>query len=74
MMINKGAPVYTAEGDDSAYDITGEEFMANFPNMTSSDPPFIAKYIEADSYNDFFDAVYEFRNEPPVYPYKFGSL
>jgi ATP-binding cassette subfamily A (ABC1) protein 3 len=37
LLMSKGVPV-NATGD--GYDLTGEQFMANFPNMTREDPAF----------------------------------
>jgi hypothetical protein len=74
MLVSKGGPVYTPDGVDPAFDITGEDFLANFPNMTQSEPPFVPTYFEADSYQSFFDEVYDFRNVAPVYPYSYGSM
>ena len=40
--------------------------MANFPNMTEPDPPFIPTFITVDNYNEFFDNVTDFRDQEPI--------
>ena len=48
--------------------------MGNFPNMTQPDPPFQPKFITVDTYDEFFDEVYNYRMDLPLYPYKYGSF
>ena len=40
------------------------------PNVTEA---FEVEYITADNYTDFFDQVYEYRNNGTVFPYRYGS-
>jgi ATP-binding cassette, subfamily A (ABC1), member 3 len=40
------------------------------PNATSA---FEVKYFETDTYIDFYNAVFEARNDGPVLPYRYGS-
>ena len=51
-------------------DFTGSELYAMLPNSTEA---FNVKYIEVADYHDFYDQVYQFRSEDPIYPYKYGS-
>ena len=44
--------------------------MAGFPNATEAFEP---TFVEDLNYTEFYDAVYAFRNEGPVYPYRYGS-
>lgn len=52
------------------FDVTGSELFAMLPNSTDA---FTVEYIEAANYTDFYDQVYEARNELPLYPYRYGS-
>ena len=40
------------------------------PNSTDA---FEVQYIEAANYIDFYNQVYEARNDLPLYPYRYGS-
>lgn len=50
-------------------DLTGEEIFANWPNATQ----FEVQYTDDLNYTEFYDAVYEARNDLPMYPYRYGS-
>ena len=52
------------------YDVLGSELYANLPNSTEA---FEVRYIEAADYTDFYDQVFEARNDLPLYPYRYGS-
>lgn len=56
--------------DTGGEDYTGSELYSMLPNSTEA---FNVKYIEVAHYHDFYDQVYQFRNEDPIYPYKYGS-
>ena len=52
-------------------DWTGEELTAHLPNATTAFEP---EYWDgATDYIDFYNHVYEARNEKPLYPYRYGS-
>ena len=51
-------------------DVTGSELYKMMPNSTEA---FEVEYIEAASYTDFYNQVYEARNNDPLYPYRYGS-
>ena len=40
------------------------------PNATSA---FKVKYVDINNYTEFYDAVFEARNDLPLFPYSFGS-
>ena len=53
------------------FDVTGAELAAALPNATTA---FDVKLIdETLNYTQFYDAVYESRNELPLFPYRYGS-
>lgn len=53
------------------FDVTGAEFAAALPNATTA---FDVKLIdESMNYTEFYDAVFEYRNELPLFPYRYGS-
>jgi len=52
------------------FDVTGAELFANMPNATSA---FEVTYVDIENYTDFYNAVYEARNDAPLYPYRYGS-
>jgi len=52
-------------------DVMGEELFAMLPNSTSA---FEVTYIDAQlNYTEFYDQVYEARNDAPLFPYRYGS-
>ena len=55
-----------------ADDLDLQKLSENFPNATSGafETHF---YDEAHSYLDFYNKVYEQRNDKPLYPYRYGS-
>ena len=55
---------------NDGYDVNGSEFAAMLPNATSA---FEVTYKDIANYTDFYDAVYEARNDGPLYPYRYGS-
>ena len=55
---------------DDGFDVMGEEFAAMLPNATSA---IEVTYKDINNYTEFYDAVYEARNDGPVYPYRYGS-
>jgi len=52
------------------FDVSGEQLFANMPNATSA---FEVTYSDISGYTDFYNAVYEARNDAPLYPYRYGS-
>ena len=52
------------------FDVTGAELYAALPNGTEA---FDVTYIDAANYMDFYEQVYEARNDLPLYPYRYGS-
>ena len=56
-----------ATGDD----FTGKDLVAHLPNSTSA---FEATYVDGiDDYIDFYNHVFEARNDKPLYPYRYGA-
>ena len=54
------------------FDVGGAEFAAALPNATTA---FDVKLIdETMNYTEFYNAVYEYRNELPLFPYRYGSF
>ena len=51
-------------------DVSGQELYNMLPNATSA---FDVTWITAANYTDFYDQVFEARNESPLYPYRYGS-
>ena len=51
-------------------DVTGEELASLFPNSTD----FSFSYADGLNYTEFYNAVYEARNDVPLYPYSYGSF
>ena len=51
-------------------DVTGPELFAMLPNSTDA---FEVTYVDDKNYTEFYNAVYEARNEAPLYPYRYGS-
>ena len=46
--------------------------MANMPNSTNA---FEANYYDDfESYLDFYNEVYDHRNDAPLYPYRYGAF
>ena len=45
-----------------------------FPNNTGSHPAMEAKFIEVDSFLEFYNSTYEYRNVAPLFPYRYGSF
>lgn len=53
------------------FDVSGSELAAALPNATTA---FDVKFIDSNmNYTEFYDAVYEYRNELPLFPYRYGS-
>ena len=48
--------------------------FAGFPNSTGTNPAMEAKFIEVDSFLDFYNSTYEYRNVAPLFPYRYGSF
>lgn len=46
------------------------ELYAMLPNSTTA---FDVTYVDAANYTDFYDKVYEARNDLPYFPYRYGS-
>ena len=61
-------PVIPSE--DTTQDVTGAELFAMLPNSTDA---FEVTYVDDKNYTEFYNAVYEARNEAPLYPYRYGS-
>ena len=55
---------------NDGFDVMGSELYANLPNSTSA---FDVTYVDIENYTDFYTAVYEARNDEPLYPYRYGS-
>ena len=51
-------------------DVTGAELFAMLPNSTDA---FEVTYVNAANYTDFYNMVYEARNDVPYFPYRYGS-
>lgn len=51
-------------------DVMGEELAALFPNATD----FSFSYADNLNYTEFYNTVYEARNDKPLYPYSYGSF
>ena len=66
--MNEG-PVYNNE---TGY-VSTEDLFNAFPNVTSSEEPFVMKTTKTTDYFDFYNEVYEMRNEAPLFPYRYGS-
>jgi len=53
------------------FDVTSAELAAALPNATTA---FDVKFVgDSYSYNEFYNAVIEYRNELPLFPYRYGS-
>ena len=53
------------------FDVSGAELAAAMPNATTA---FDVKLIDSNmNYTEFYDAVYEYRNLLPLFPYRYGS-
>lgn len=55
---------------NDGFDVSGEELFAALPNSTTA---FEATYTDNLTYTDFYNAVYEARNDLPLFPYRYGS-
>ena len=67
VLMNSNPVNMTGDG----FDVTGAELAAALPNATTA---FDVKLIdETLNYTQFYDAVYESRNELPLFPYRYGS-
>ena len=66
--MNENPQNMTGDGGD----VTGRELAAAFPNATEA---FDVNFINstAMNYSQYFDAVYEYRHELPLFPYRYGS-
>jgi len=51
-------------------DVMGSELFAMLPNSTEA---FEVKYVDDLNYTEFYNQVYEARNDLPLYPYRYGS-
>ena len=51
-------------------DVTGHEIVSMLPNNTFFEPTYVNENI---TYLEFYNEVYERRNDEPLYPYRFGS-
>ena len=53
------------------FDVASAELAAALPNATTA---FDVKFIgDSMNYTQFYDAVYEYRNDLPLFPYRYGS-
>ena len=66
ILMNRNPVNMTNDG----FDVTGEELFAALPNSTEA---FEVKYVDGLNYTEFYDAVYEARNDAPLFPYRYGS-
>ena len=55
---------------NDGFDVSGEELFAALPNSTTA---FEATCTDNLTYTDFYNAVYEARNDLPLFPYRYGS-
>jgi len=55
---------------NDGFDVMGSELYAALPNSTEA---FDVRYIESANYTDFYNQVFEARNDEPLYPYRYGS-
>ena len=55
---------------EDGHDVMGSELYAMLPNSTEA---FEVTYKDNLNYTEFYDAVYEARNDLPLYPYRYGS-
>ena len=51
-------------------DVSGAELFAMLPNSTDA---FEVTWTDAANYTDFYNKVYEARNDVPYFPYRYGS-
>ena len=51
-------------------DVSGAELYAMLPNSTDA---FDVTYVNATDYTEFYNMVYEARNDVPCFPYRYGS-
>ena len=51
-------------------DVSGKELYAMLPNSTEA---FDVTYVNATDYTEFYNMVYEARNDIPHFPYRYGS-
>ena len=51
-------------------DVMPSELFAALPNSTDA---FEVTYVNAANYTDFYNMVYEARNDLPYFPYRYGS-
>ena len=61
-------PILSAENEED--NVSGAELFAMLPNSTDA---FEVTYVDDKNYTEFYHAVYEARNEAPLYPYRYGS-
>ena len=54
MIASKGLPVYQSETLTWG-EVSGEELIANFPNMTGDNPAFKPTFIENTTFIDYYD-------------------
>ena len=57
--------------ENDGFDVMGSELTAMLPNSTDA---FEVKYIDGQTYNEFYDSVYAARNDGELYPYRYGSF
>lgn len=55
---------------NDGYDVTGEELFKMLPNSTEA---FTVTYKNDLNYTEFYNEVYEARNDLPLAPYRYGS-
>ena len=67
--MNENPVVMTGDGTDGK-DLLGHEIAAMLPNRTEA---FEVSYKDNLNYSEFFEAVFEARNDGPAFPYRFGS-
>ena len=51
-------------------DVSGAELYDMLPNSTEA---FDVTYVNATNYTEFYNMVYEARNDAPCFPYRYGS-
>jgi len=52
------------------FDVYGAQLAAMLPNGTDA---FEVTYADGLNYTEFYGAVYEHRNDFPLFPYRYGS-
>ena len=67
MLMNENPVDMVGDG----FDVPSADIFANWPNATQ----FEVDYVTEDmNYTEFYNAVFEARNNEPMYPYRYGSF